>query len=64
LAAHLRADDRCEKRDELQEGVTDSQEKQLRARKKTGEDRSETEKWAESYRVLFPDDVDVPNPCR
>jgi hypothetical protein len=44
--------------------ISKEQEKQLRRR--AGATQSESEKWNEVYRILFPDDdpEDMPTPCQ
>ena len=49
-----------------QEGVIDDgQEKALRARpsRKAESEKSEHDKWVGIYRIIFPDDEEVPSPC-
>ena len=67
LNDHQRASDPCPKRDEpLTEGLDRNQEKLLRSRKKSQVDRSEPEKWADVYIILFPKDPpeSIPTPCK
>jgi transcription elongation factor Elf1 len=45
------------------EGITGNIEKKLRSRKKTHKGQSETERWQEMYRILFPNEG-VPSPCK
>jgi hypothetical protein len=45
------------------EGITGNVEKRLRSRKKTHRDQSESERWQEIYRILFPRE-EVPSPCK
>jgi hypothetical protein len=57
----------CETGDvEPVEGFSQTQEKQLRSRKKAKADMTEVEKWYQAYRILFPDDdqENVPTPCK
>jgi hypothetical protein len=50
---------------DLVEGFDKSQEKKMRSRKKTSA-ITETEKWVEIYKILFPDDEEdlMPSPCQ
>ncbi|KAL2263204.1 hypothetical protein VTK26DRAFT_7778 [Humicola hyalothermophila] len=42
--------------------ITSYQEKQLKSRKHTARRQSDTEKWADIYRLLFPSEESVPSP--
>jgi hypothetical protein len=46
------------------EGISSETEKLLRRRKKTYPGQSEEERWRDIYRLLFPNDKDVPSPCK
>jgi len=59
LTAHRRAAVRCELRD-LEPVISEEQDKKLRVRPKKG--CTEEEKWADMYRILFPNE-DIPSPC-
>ncbi|KAK4096042.1 hypothetical protein N658DRAFT_64785 [Parathielavia hyrcaniae] len=58
LQTHLQQDPPCAVQGNrmLQEGFTKDQEKRLRSRKKTHADMTDDDKWAEIYKILFPDD--------
>ncbi|SPO02331.1 uncharacterized protein DNG_05004 [Cephalotrichum gorgonifer] len=54
LDAHLRADERCEKKDILsRDGIDEAQEKLIRARPK--KDLTREENWVLIYKIIFPD---------
>lgn len=57
----------CEVKDCVsQEGVIDDrQEKMIRTRpsRKPEREKSEYDKWVDVYRIIFPDDNVIPNPC-
>jgi hypothetical protein len=46
------------------EGISSETEKLLRRRKKSYAGQSEEERWKDIYRLLFPNDEDVPSPCK
>ncbi len=55
----------CEVRvGETTEGITQDIEKQLRRRKRVPSDQSDEECWKAIYRLLFPKDEVVPDPCK
>jgi len=67
FSTHLRAEERCEKgEDQIQDGLDDNQIKRLKSRKKTSgtQEMTEHDKWAVMYRIIFPDDVEIPSPCK
>ena len=48
-----------------QDGLDESQIRRLRSRKRVGEpgqEPTESDKWVAMYRIIFPDDDDVPSP--
>lgn len=67
LAEHLRAESRCENKtpspDEESIYITQSQERDLRKRKK---DIPEEERWFSCFRIIFPDIPSdrLPTPCK
>ncbi|KAM3087035.1 protein phosphatase regulator [Clarireedia jacksonii] len=62
LEKHTLAVKACELIHEQQaEGITGNIEKKLRSRKKTYRGQTETERWQEIYRILFPEEG-VPSP--
>lgn len=67
LSAHQRINPPCDvnSQSESPEGVSGSQISVLKARKKNP-NVSETDKWKEMYRVIFPEDdeKDMPSPCK
>lgn len=60
---HLRQLDLCIRADpQAHEGISKFQESQLRKRgKKT---TSDEERWIEMYKILFPEDSEIPSPCK
>ncbi|KAK2058448.1 hypothetical protein LY76DRAFT_514209 [Colletotrichum caudatum] len=66
LQVHARSADACGVREpEFLDGITQDQEKRLRSRKKTSaKELTEAEKWAQAYRILFPDvrEREIPSP--
>lgn len=63
LDAHFEAKEGCESRPmKIVEGITAKMEKQLRCRKKAYRGQSESERWKEIYKLLFPQEA-VPDPC-
>lgn len=55
----------CEVLDIIHPGdITSYQEKQLKSRKHTARRQSDNEKWADIYRLLFPNEQLVPSPCK
>ena len=65
LAAHLRSETLCEIRAaEPEEGIDEEQLSALRSRKKSRQDSSEPDKWAQVYKILFPYGDPVPSPCK
>jgi hypothetical protein len=65
LHLHLRASEACLIRDDVQEeGIDDVQERQLRSRRKEKSGKGEEERWADIFRILFPDEDNIPCPCK
>lgn len=48
---------------ELGDGLTSDIVEKLKSRKKSDKDQSESERWAEIYKLLFPVDI-IPEPCK
>ncbi|CAM1503539.1 Fc.00g011300.m01.CDS01 [Cosmosporella sp. VM-42] len=44
------------------EGINKEQEARLKSRKKSSGSKTEVERWYEMYKILFPDEENVPNP--
>lgn len=44
------------------EGIGLAQERRLRSRKRS--DKTEAEKWAEVWAICFPEEQEVPSPCK
>ncbi|KAH9203629.1 hypothetical protein DL95DRAFT_501668 [Leptodontidium sp. 2 PMI_412] len=62
LDVHFEANEGCESRPmKIVEGITAKMEKQLRCRKKAYRGQSESERWKEIYKLLFPQEA-VPDP--
>ncbi|KAH7002569.1 hypothetical protein EDB80DRAFT_894587 [Ilyonectria destructans] len=63
LADHQRLEVPCNIRlQDPQDGVNEEQILALRSRKKAKGNTSESEKWANMYKIIFPDDDLVPSP--
>jgi hypothetical protein len=65
--SHQRMTKPCPLRDiELIEGFDSTQEQSLKSRKRANPELSETGKWREVFKILFPDveDDDIPSPCK
>ncbi|KAK3380985.1 hypothetical protein B0H63DRAFT_474711 [Podospora didyma] len=65
LSAHQRVDPPCavQTRDILVEGISEMQERQLKSRKRRGATATtEPDRWKEMYRIIFPDDDEIPSP--
>ncbi|KAJ3547800.1 hypothetical protein NM208_g1323 [Fusarium decemcellulare] len=63
LLNHQRAPEPCGlKIEEPQDGINEDQVQALRSRKRPRGNISEEEKWAEMYKIIFPDDDRVPSP--
>ncbi|KAF4465114.1 hypothetical protein FALBO_8044 [Fusarium albosuccineum] len=63
LLNHQRALEPCGlKIEEPQDGINEDQVQALRSRKRPRGNISEEEKWAEMYKIIFPDDDRVPSP--
>jgi hypothetical protein len=49
-------------------GINEAQEQAIRARpgkEKAGKEKgSEVERWNEIYKIIFPDALDMPSPCK
>jgi hypothetical protein len=54
----------CELRGETTEGITPDVEKLLRRRRRDPPNQSDKECWKAIYRLLFPKDEAVPDPCK
>lgn len=65
MTQHLRADILCQRGQYKppHTGITQDQERRLRSRKRSRTYQSEVQKWNEIYRILFPDDKEIPLPC-
>ena len=64
LDSHIYAEQRCSKRPTplIFEGIDDDQHGLLKCR--TGlSNMNEREKWENVYRILFPEDTIIPDPC-
>ena len=65
LTTHLRMEAPCPVREvQVEEGLDEEQERKLRSRKRHREEKTEAQKWADMYRILFPDDNEPPSPCK
>lgn len=47
----------------LAEGITTEIEKKLRSRKKTSRNQTDSDRWMEIYKTLFPTSIS-PDPCK
>lgn len=45
-------------------GINSEQERQLRSRKMYQKSLDEEEKWRAIYKIIFPDEENIPSPCR
>jgi hypothetical protein len=45
-------------------GINKKQEGQLRSRKMYQKSLDEEEKWRAIYKIIFPDEENIPSPCR
>lgn len=62
LTAHQSASDPCELRpNKVVDGLTAEQKKQLKPRDKNN---SEEQKWIKIYKICFPNDTEIPSPCK
>jgi hypothetical protein len=63
LTAHAQStSDPCEIRPILAvDGLTAEQKKKLKPRDKN---RSEEERWIKIYQICFPNDTEIPSPCK
>jgi hypothetical protein len=46
------------------QGICPETEKLLKSRKKASKEETEEDRWIAMYRILFPDDLLIPSPCR
>jgi hypothetical protein len=63
---HSRSDLQCQvlsSRPEDFEGMDNAQEKKLRSRKHP-KGQSQKERWDDIYKILFPEDPVIPEPCK
>ncbi|KAL2160793.1 hypothetical protein VTH06DRAFT_990 [Thermothelomyces fergusii] len=60
LQEHLQTDEVCKVRERPPHTITEEQEEQLRVRAKSG--CAEEKKWTEMYRIIFPEDKNIPSP--
>lgn len=44
-------------------GINKNQEKELRSRRMYQKSLDEEEKWRAIYRIIFPDEENIPSPC-
>lgn len=45
------------------EGIDRAKESELRSRKNKKQHRTEVDKWKEVYRILFPEEHEIPSAC-
>jgi hypothetical protein len=65
LDIHMRELIACEyKATDLPEGITPIQMQTLKSRKRVKRSQSERERWEEIYRILFPEAIELPHPCK
>ena len=65
LKEHQRRPEGCEVREEgPKEGFDKEQEKRLKSRKRPPIGQTEIEKWNAVYLILFPEDEQIPSPCK
>jgi hypothetical protein len=64
LEGHLTDEKRCEKAEEdIADGISQAQKDKLRS-KANARGKSEVQKWIHVYRTCFPNDEDIPSPCK
>lgn len=65
LEAHQRAAQMCEVRQKGEtEGITQEQQIRLRSRVRYPRHYTEEDKWKQIYRLIFPDQLEIPRPCK
>jgi len=47
----------------IADGIDKSQEQALRSKKRSASIKTEVDKWNQIYRIIFPDDREIPSPC-
>jgi ATP-dependent helicase/DNAse subunit B len=62
--SHLIQPKGCELKDiQHADGVTAETVEKLRSKKKAQQDQTDTERWKDIYKLLFPNEI-VPSPCK
>lgn len=64
LADHVRRETPCEVQPQLVEWIPREKIKVLKDRKKAPLGQSKRERWEYVYKVLFPEEPNLPSPCK